>query len=460
MNSVLEKALSAPISAALVAGAITAGAAFQINQLENAAYLAQLRNRVVERVAALRSRLEQAINVHLSVLQTTEALVLANPAIDDPAFQRVAEALQRQLPAVAEIQLSPDAVIQFVYPPERAEKVRGLNLLTLPGQKNVIEQTIRDGKLRVAGPLPLYQGGIGIIARNPVYLGTADARKFWGFVTLVLDYEKFIAPFSELTGDPELEFAVRGKDSLGAAGELFLGDAATFSGQAITATVNLPNGEWQLAAQPRGGWPAARPNSLLFTVLSVLLALGVGALALAVRARGNAIQHMANTDALTGMLSRHALMRQAATETQRAQRYGRPLSFIMLDIDDFKKVNDTWGHACGDLVLVEVSKRVRALVRSSDMLGRIGGEEFAIVAPETNRAQAATLAEHIRAGIMNLVIEFNREHIARTVSCGVAELQAEGDKLETLMAAADKALYQAKSEGGNRVCIALRQGAS
>ena len=82
--------------------------------------------------------------------------------------------------------------------------------------------------------------------------------------------------------------------------------------------------------------------------------------------------------------------------------------------------------------------------------------EFAIVAPETNRAQAATLAEHIRAGIMNLVIEFNREHIARTMSCGVAELQAEGDKLETLMAAADKALYQAKSEGGNRVCIALR----
>ncbi|UCE77260.1 MAG: sensor domain-containing diguanylate cyclase, partial [Gammaproteobacteria bacterium] len=292
--------------------------------------------------------------------------------------------------------------------------------------------------------------------RNPVYLGTADARKFWGFVTLVLDYEKFIAPFSELTSDPELEFAVRGKDSLGAAGELFIGDAATFSAQAITATVNLPNGEWQLAAQPRGGWPAARPNSLLFTVLSVLLAFGVGALALAVRARGNAIQHMANTDALTGVLSRHALMRQAASEMQRAQRYGRPLSFIMLDIDNFKKVNDTWGHACGDVVLVEVSKHVRALVRSSDMLGRIGGEEFAIVAPETNRAQAATLAEHIRAGIMNLVIEFNREHIARTMSCGVAELQTEGDKLETLMAAADKALYQAKSEGGNRVCIALR----
>jgi hypothetical protein len=176
------------------------------------------------------------------VLQTTEALILANPAIDDPAFQRIAEALQQQLPAVAEIQLSPDGVIQFVYPPERAAKVRGLNLLTLPGQKDLIEQTIREGRMRVAGPLRLYQGGTGIIARNPVYLGTGSERRFWGFVTLVLDYEKFIAPFPEIFHDPELVFAVRGKDGLGAAGTLFIGDAATFSEQAITATVNLPNG--------------------------------------------------------------------------------------------------------------------------------------------------------------------------------------------------------------------------
>jgi len=456
MKSLIKRALSAPISAALVAGAITAGAAFQINQLENTAWLAQQRNRVVERVAALRARLEQDINVYLGVLQTTEALILANPAIDDPACQRIAEALQQQLPAVAEIQLSPDGVIQFVYPPERAAKVRGLNLLTLPGQKDLIEQTIREGRMRVAGPLRLYQGGTGIIARNPVYLGTGSERRFWGFVTLVLDYEKFIAPFPEIFHDPELVFAVRGKDGLGAAGTLFIGDAATFSEQAITATVNLPNGGWQLAAQPRGGWPAARPNSTVFAGLSLLLALGIGALTLAVRSRGNAIQLMANTDALTGVLSRHAFMQRADTETQRALRYGRPMSCIMLDIDNFKTVNDTWGHACGDAVLVGFAQRVATLVRSSDMLGRIGGEEFAIVAPETSREQATTLAEHIRAGVMDLVIEFGQERIARTMSCGVAELQAEGDTLETLMAAADSALYQAKNEGGNRVCVALR----
>lgn len=456
MKSALRRAIAAPLSAAILASAVTAGAAFQINELENKAYRAQQRNRVVERVAALRSRLEQTINVHLSALQTTEALILADPAIDKASFQRLAEALQQQLPAVAEIQLSPDGVVRFAYPPERAAKVRGLNLLSLPGQKELVQQTIRDGKMRVAGPLRLYQGGTGIIARNPVYLGSNGDRKFWGFVTLVLDYEKFMAHFPVLFNDPELEFALRGKDGMGSAGELFAGEAATFSEQAITATVSLPNGEWQLAARPRGGWPDARPNSGLFTALSALLVLGIGALTLAVRSRGNAIEHMATTDALTGLLSRHALMQRAKTEIQRALRYGRPLSLIMLDIDDFKKVNDTWGHACGDAVLVGFSKRVASLVRSSDILGRIGGEEFAIVAPETNRQQATSLAEHIRSGVMNLVIEFGRERIARTMSCGVAQLQGEDDDLESLMAAADKALYQAKNEGGNRVCIAMR----
>lgn len=456
MRSLIKRAISAPLGAAVLASAVTAAATYQINQLENKAYRAQQRNRVVERVAAVRSRLEQSINVYLSSLQTTEALILANPAIDDRSFQRVGEALQRQLPAVAEIQLSPDGVVQFVYPPERAAKVRGLNLLTLPGQKEVIQQTIRDRKLRIAGPLRLYQGGTGIIARNPVYLGPRGDRKFWGFVTLVLDYEKFMSNFPELSNDTELEFALRGKDGEGAQGELFAGDAETFSERAITASVSLPNGEWQLAARPRGGWPEARPNSGLFIALSALLALGIGALTLAVRSRGNALEHMATTDALTGALSRHAFMQRANTEVQRALRYGRPLSLIMLDIDDFKRVNDTWGHAGGDAVLIGFSKRVASLVRSSDVLGRIGGDEFAIVAPETNREQATSLAEHIRAGARDLVIEFGRERVARTLSGGVAQLQAEEDDLETLMAGAGKALHQAKSEGGNRVCIALR----
>jgi len=456
MKSLFSRVLSAPLSAALVAGLVTAGAAFQINELENKAWLAQQQNAVVERVAALRARLEQDINLYLGVLQTTEALILANPTIDDPTFQRLAAALQQQLPAVAEIQLSPDSVIEFVYPPQRAAKVRGLNLLSLPGQREVIEQTIRDGSMRVAGPLRLYQGGTGIIARNPVYLGAGDERRFWGFVTLVLDYDRFIASFPELADDPALEFALRGRDGLGAAGELFLGDTATFDEQAITASVNLPNGSWQLAARPHGGWPTARPSSRVFLAVSALLALGIAALSFAVRTRGKAMHRMANTDALTGVLSRHGFMQRATTETQRAQRYRRPLSLIMLDIDNFKKVNDTWGHAAGDAVLIGFARRVAGLVRSSDTLGRIGGEEFAIVAPETNREQAATLAEHIRAGVMDLVIEFGQERIARTLSCGVAELQGEDDNLEALMAAADKALYQAKSEGGNRACIALR----
>jgi diguanylate cyclase (GGDEF)-like protein/PAS domain S-box-containing protein len=161
-------------------------------------------------------------------------------------------------------------------------------------------------------------------------------------------------------------------------------------------------------------------------------------------------------DHLTGLFNRRYMEETLERELLRASRIGLSLGIMMMDVDHFKRFNDTWGHAAGDAVLIGFARRVAGLVRSSDTLGRIGGEEFAIVAPETNREQAATLAEHIRAGVMDLVIEFGQERIARTLSCGVAELQGEDDNLEALMAAADKALYQAKSEGGNRACIALR----
>ncbi len=163
------------------------------------------------------------------------------------------------------------------------------------------------------------------------------------------------------------------------------------------------------------------------------------------RARDSARQ--ADSDALTGVLNRLGFEAALGKELERSRRYGLPLSVVMLDLDHFKRVNDTWGHGAGDQVLVGVARIVETNLRDSDSVGRLGGEEFMVLAPGTPGRGAIQLAEKLRAlvaatplGPAGLV----------TGSFGVAELRP-GETAEALLARADQALYAAKNGGRNRV---------
>jgi diguanylate cyclase (GGDEF)-like protein len=161
-------------------------------------------------------------------------------------------------------------------------------------------------------------------------------------------------------------------------------------------------------------------------------------------------KRLANTDDLTGTLNRRRFLELAQAEVLRAQRYGSPLSLLMLDLDHFKAINDTYGHGVGDLVLrslVEVSKEVLRVV---DVFGRVGGEEFMALLPETNLEGALTVAERLRAAFAARTVTAGGNEIRCTASLGVAVL-APDMTLEQLMKAADEALYQAKKRGRNQV---------
>ncbi|GAP61870.1 hypothetical protein ARMA_0293 [Ardenticatena maritima] len=161
---------------------------------------------------------------------------------------------------------------------------------------------------------------------------------------------------------------------------------------------------------------------------------------------------MATTDELTGLMNRRAFFEQARREFKRAKRYNKPLAAIMIDLDHFKQVNDTYSHAVGDQVLSEVALRIRETVRTLDIVGRYGGEEIAVVAPETSLEGAIQLAERLRQNIALEPIETSAGPIRVTVSVGVAALTPEMMLLEQLLHAADEKLYVAKAEGRNRVC--------
>ncbi len=165
-------------------------------------------------------------------------------------------------------------------------------------------------------------------------------------------------------------------------------------------------------------------------------------------------RRMANTDGLTGLYNHRYLQERLKQEVERAERYTRPLSVVMGDIDHFKNFNDTFGHPRGDKLLIAVSTTLRQLSRASDVLARYGGEEFTMILPETTAEEALVLAERVRQCVAALVLDTRDGQTARvTVSLGIAS-HVTGCSSERLIENADAALYKAKRAGRNRVCLA------
>jgi two-component system cell cycle response regulator len=162
---------------------------------------------------------------------------------------------------------------------------------------------------------------------------------------------------------------------------------------------------------------------------------------------------LAVTDPLTGLNNRRYMMGQLDTLFERCAAGGEPVSLIMLDIDFFKRVNDTFGHPLGDEVLREVSVRLAATVRAMDLPCRYGGEEFVVVMPATKPADAARVAERVRAAISSEAFEIGDHSVSVSVSIGVSASRGGEDRPESLLRHADEALYRAKAAGRNQVIV-------
>ena len=171
----------------------------------------------------------------------------------------------------------------------------------------------------------------------------------------------------------------------------------------------------------------------------------------------DALRKAATTDVLTGIANRRHFMDRTEAELARARRHGRPLALAMFDIDYFKRVNDQFGHAVGDEVLRAVARVCLAAMRQHDMVGRVGGEEFALLMPDTTMESAVPMIERLRLTLRALRVTLpansGAQDVGITASFGVSALQTT-DTLDTLLAHADDALYAAKRQGRDQVRVA------
>jgi diguanylate cyclase (GGDEF)-like protein len=165
-------------------------------------------------------------------------------------------------------------------------------------------------------------------------------------------------------------------------------------------------------------------------------------------------KQLAVTDGLTGISNRPNMEQALQNEFERSMRYGAPLSVVLLDVDHFKGVNDTYGHQKGDEILVAIASLLKKVCRANDIAARYGGEEFLMILPQSNAQGAFKIAERVREEMMKMNFTGNESNFSVTTSCGVAELDRDFIKnTDQLVAIADHALYEAKNSGRNKTII-------
>lgn len=230
----------------------------------------------------------------------------------------------------------------------------------------------------------------------------------------------------------------------------------TKNGEQTLSARYLPDLDWYLIVEQDQTQALEAARLGLFGNIGIgviVTILVIGLVVIVVNLYISKLEETANRDELTGLYNRRKMDEILSREIAFSKRYGEPLSLMMMDIDYFKSVNDSYGHHAGDHYLVEFAKVLREEVRLVDYVGRWGGEEFIILLPKTNVEQAKGLAERLRYAVEVMQIESGRGLISRTVSIGIASAQSGKMDVDEIIRQADEAMYRAKQEGGNRVVI-------
>ncbi|QQP88900.1 PAS domain S-box protein [Skermanella sp. TT6] len=274
-----------PALAAALVVLLVLGGVFLIDAAEGRRYAEQTTATVTERAAAIRARVEQALNTRLFLVRSLVALVRSNPELTQAEFEEAAAAAAEGIDGVRSLALARNAVATHFYPLAGNEQAIGHDLLADPNRRGAIMEVLGKRRFLIQGPVPLLQGGVAVVGRLPVVLPDSPTAaiqatprgKVWGLAVIIIDVETILREAGAAgAGDETVEFAIRGRDGLGASGEVFLGRSELFEESPVLTDIILPNGTWQLGALPRDGWSSRSPYAASLRLVGGLLAAACG----------------------------------------------------------------------------------------------------------------------------------------------------------------------------------------
>ena len=372
-------------------------------------------------------------------------------------FDTYAEAVIDAIGGVSNLQLAPNGIIKNIYPLQGNEKALGHNILRDDLRRSEAQMAIDQRQLTLAGPFELIQGGIAIIGRNPVFIQVQGKDTFWGFTSALIFLDKLleVTKLDQLENKgyryklsrihPEskkVEVFARSKDDLG-----------PFS---LSTKIEVPNASWTLTiSRPM---PTSWSDSVSYSIsiiLGALIAWLVSYMLLqpellqrTVRKKTAELERLAFYDPLTGLANRRLLSKTLQQFLSTVDDNNKA-SLLYLDLDDFKRINDSMGHASGDDFLVEIALRLHKTVKKGDLVSRLGGDEFAIILYNIHSInEVSKVAERLIKAVKKPVFLHKRRFVIST-SIGITLIPKDGQDVQSLLRNADMAMYVAKSEGKN-----------
>ncbi|MFT3848794.1 MAG: diguanylate cyclase [Propionivibrio sp.] len=406
-----------------------------------ASEIASQRNAVATAFASeLRSRAERELN---SVLYLTSGIVgymvVRHKQIDPEEVNRILAEVYAHGRHIRNFAIAYGYKVAHVYPLTGNSAVLGRDYRDLPTQLPSVNRAIERRKAILTGPVALIQGGVGLIYRVPIFVD----GQYWGMLSTVIDMESLRqAAFGGLASD-NFEFALRTDEPDAAANGLIVGQADLFADpSAVKLDAEMPNGYWTYAVRAKeqgSGWLAwfLRGAGWLAAVLAALCMFVV------LRQRDE-LAHLAGFDPLTALPNRRLFDDRLEQAIRRQARHGsNQVAAVFIDVNDFKLINDRYGHKAGDAVLRTLATRIREEMRIGDTVSRWAGDEFAAIVEDANPALVEPMLERLHAQVGQPFTIDGVTHQVR-VAIGAAYYPDEADTAEHLLALADQRMYENK----------------
>ena len=375
-----------------------------------------------------------------------ESLLFADDgAVAD--FQRLAKHLLPDYPAASCIQLAPDGIVSEVYPLEGNESVLGHNLFMDTKRSHEALATRNSGGLTIGGPYPLKQGGEGFIGRLPVFLDS-EKTDFWGFINVVILVSNILESidFSTLSNHG-YDFCVYKIDDETEEKRHIHGVAYDELNNPVCYELDMPNTRWEFAISPKDSWFDVRLLVVLI-VMSFLLVLALTFLSVLVvqqYSSNRKLAKLAEIDQLTGLFSRQTAVHTLEREIENASKRGFHIAVCFIDMNNFKEINDTYGHTKGDIALKWVATQLNKVVRQDDVVARFGGDEFIVIFRGQYTDNYVSMAERIKR-VLNAPADLGDDVIIKiSAAVGVAFYPDNGKTVDSLVQYADDAMYKAKA---------------
>jgi diguanylate cyclase (GGDEF)-like protein len=429
-----------------------------VGQLVRSELISHHKRQAVASLSEARARLEGEIGRTVAYGLGIRSYVtqFVDRPFDLEDYREIGAELLEENPSIRSIGLAPNNILRAVFPFEPNQSAIGLNYRMNTAQWPAIRKAMTTREVVIAGPLELVQGGTALLIRIPVFPAAfagqpMEERSYWGVATLVLDQQGLMAAAGITDVVNGIRIGVVNRATV-ENNKMIVGSPSLFDKDTVSLPLHLPGGlEWEMIGYPEAGWSSAGNQVWITQLVGSLISLVFGAMAFLLISEVYKVRSMALHDPLTGLANRRLLEDRMHQLAAMCERTGAGFEIFYVDLDAFKPVNDNYGHAVGDQLLIEIGQRLQNQIRQTDTVARVGGDEFIVLTPGNMRREEKKMFLHRLGEKVAQVFEYSGARIDVRASIGSASYPGDAATVEDLLRVADGRMYaqKAKSKQGS-----------